>query len=56
MTDRIDCERRCTIPDGAELKEVPRPRHAWGDVFNCPNDGCEKSFMVRQGKQPDPTA
>ena len=56
MSDRIDCEQRCTIPDGVELAEVPRPRHDWGDVFNCPNDGCEKSFLARQSEQPEPTA
>lgn len=48
MTDHIDCEQQCAIPAGVELTEVPRPRHAWGDVFNCPNDGCGKSFLARQ--------
>lgn len=43
---RIDCAEQCEIPDGVELREVPRPRHAWGDVLNCPNDGCERSFLV----------
>lgn len=54
MTDRIDCPEQCEIPDGADLVEVPRPRHAWSDVLNCPNDGCERSFMVRKedGAQP----
>lgn len=42
----IDCPDQCTIPDGAEVREVPRPRHAWGDVLNCPNEGCEKSFLI----------
>jgi hypothetical protein len=56
VSDHIDCEQRCTIPDGVELNEVPSPRHAWSDVFNCPNDGCGKSFLVRQDGQPEPTA
>lgn len=48
MTDRIDCPEQCDIPDGVTLVEVPRPRHAWSDVLHCPNDGCQRSFMVRQ--------
>lgn len=48
MTRNIDCPEQCEIPEGVNLVEVPRPRHAWGDVFNCPNDGCERSFMIRQ--------
>jgi hypothetical protein len=44
----VDCPEQCEIPDGVDLTEVPRPRHAWGDVLNCPNDGCGRSFMVRQ--------
>lgn len=55
MTDRIDCAQQCEIPAGVQLTEVPRPRHAWGDVFNCPNDGCGRSFMARQNDQPEPT-
>lgn len=45
MTNRIDCAEQCTIPEGIRLVEVPRPRHTWGDVFNCPNDNCGRSFM-----------
>lgn len=52
MSDLIDCAEQCTIPDGIELTEVPRPRHDWGDVFNCPNGGCGKSFMARPVDQP----
>lgn len=48
---RIDCSEQCEIPDGVDLAEVPRPRHAWSDVINCPNDGCGKSFLVV--KQPE---
>ncbi|MFE7580752.1 hypothetical protein ACFU5Y_04190 [Streptomyces gardneri] len=55
MIDHINCEQRCVIPDGVELTDVPRPRHAWGDVFNCPNDGCGRSFMTRQNDQPKET-
>lgn len=52
MSDRIDCAEQCEIPDGVQLVEVRRPRHAWGDVFNCPNDGCGRSFMQRQNDGP----
>ncbi|MFE0651017.1 hypothetical protein ACFVZH_20750 [Streptomyces sp. NPDC059534] len=55
MTSHIDCQQQCVIPDGVELKEVPRPRHDWGDVFNCPNDGCGRSFMTRQNCHPEET-
>ena len=56
MTDRIDCAEQCEIPEGVHLVEVPRPRHAWSDVFNCPNDNCGRSFMVKQaGHNAGPT-
>jgi hypothetical protein len=47
----VDCPQHCEIPGGVELSEVPRPRHAWGDVLNCPNDGCERSFLVTRPTQ-----
>lgn len=53
MTDRIDCAEQCEIPDGIQLIEVPRPRHAWGDVLNCPNDGCGRSFMTKTAASSD---
>ncbi|MEU0393844.1 hypothetical protein ABZ208_13875 [Streptomyces sp. NPDC006208] len=43
---RINCAERCEIPEGVQLAEVPRPRHDWGDVVHCPNDGCGRSFLV----------
>ena len=43
---RIDCAERCRIPEGAELLQVPPPRHAWGDVLHCPNDGCGRAFLI----------
>jgi hypothetical protein len=55
VAERIDCPEQCEIPDGADLVEVPRPRQAWGDVLNCPNDGCEKSFLVRRRPDEDPS-
>ena len=45
---RLDCAQACTIPDGVDLVEMPRARHACGDVLNCPNDGCGRSFMVKE--------
>lgn len=44
----IDCAEQCEIPDGTQLEEVPRPRHAWSDVLNCPNEGCGKSFLIAE--------
>lgn len=44
-TGNIDCEQSCEIPEGIGLIDVPRPRHAWGDVLLCPHDGCERAFM-----------
>lgn len=49
LAARIECPERCVIPQGVTLVEVPTPRHAWGDVYNCPNDGCDRSFMARAG-------
>lgn len=54
MAERIDCLQQCEIPEGVDLVEVPRPRHAWGDVLNCPNDGCERSFMARETAVEEP--
>lgn len=44
----IDCPEKCVAPKGVQLAEVPRARHAWSDVLNCPNDGCGRSFLVKQ--------
>jgi hypothetical protein len=41
----LECPESCEIPEGMVLMGVPRPRHNWGDVVNCSNDGCERSFM-----------
>lgn len=41
-----DCIEKCIFPKDAVLKEVPVPRHNWGDVLVCPNDGCGKAFLV----------
>lgn len=43
---RVVCPQECEVPAGAVFAEVPRPRHAWGDVLCCPNDGCERTFLV----------
>lgn len=44
----ISCPEACDVPEGVVLAEVPRPRHAWGDVMNCPNGGCGRSFLVKE--------
>ncbi|MER7835298.1 hypothetical protein ABTY98_05145 [Streptomyces sp. NPDC096040] len=46
---RLDCPERCEIPAGVTLTEVPEPRHAWGDVHRCPNDGCGRTFLATPG-------
>jgi hypothetical protein len=46
MTRVIDCEQQCRIPEDVHLTPVPPPRHAWNDVIRCPNDGCERCFLV----------
>lgn len=52
--DRIDCAEQCEIPPGITITEVPPSRHAWADVFRCPNDGCEKTFLARPAEEPQP--
>lgn len=42
----IDCEQKCPIPDGVQLRETPPSRHDWSDVVRCPNGGCERTFLV----------
>lgn len=46
LTSAIDCERQCSIPEGAQLKEMPPTRHAWSDIVHCPNVDCGRFFMV----------
>lgn len=43
---QIDCPEKCNVPAGARLAMVPKPRHAWSDVFGCPNDGCERWWLI----------
>jgi hypothetical protein len=50
--DVISCPERCVVPEGVQLAQVPRPRHAWSDVLNCPNDGCERSFLANPTGDP----
>ncbi|MFF9097598.1 hypothetical protein ACF1AX_31310 [Streptomyces sp. NPDC014802] len=52
-TRHLDCREQCEIPEGVELVEVPRPRHAWSDILNCPNEGCGKSFAVKEAPSAD---
>lgn len=42
------CPDGCLAPEGVEVTEVPRPRHAWSDVFVCPNEPCERAFMIKR--------
>ena len=49
---KLPCEQQCDVPAGYVMAAVPRPRHAWGDMFNCPN--CELSLMLQSG--PNDTA
>jgi hypothetical protein len=48
FTDHIDCEMSCEIPEGVTLTELPPPRHDWGGILRCPNDGCGRFFLVEK--------
>ena len=48
----MDCPQRCEVPAGAKLAIVPEPRHNWGDVVRCPNDGCGQCFLVLKAGTP----
>ena len=43
---KIDCDLKCDIPAGVVVSEIPRPRHAWSDVIACPNEPCERAFLI----------
>lgn len=49
---RMDCAERCEVPAGVRILESPPSRHAWSDVVRCPNDGCEKTFLVIRNERP----
>lgn len=42
----MDCDQACEVPEGVRVAWVPPPRHNWGDVVRCPNDGCGRAFLV----------
>jgi hypothetical protein len=46
FTETIDCDLKCPVPAGVTMTEVPGPRHAWSDVFVCPNEGCGRCFLL----------
>ncbi|MFG1794218.1 hypothetical protein [Nocardia sp. NPDC049149] len=46
LTGAIGCAEKCEIPDGVQLRDMPPTRHAWSDIVRCPNEGCERFFMV----------
>lgn len=46
----------CNVDAGTVLIPIPRPRHNWGDVIVCPNDGCDRAFLVwKDRKESAPT-
>jgi hypothetical protein len=51
--DTLNCQLECIVPDGVTLEEVPVPRHAWGNVLVCPNEGCGKAFLVTVNQKED---
>lgn len=55
-TGYVDCDEKCEIPEGYRLVEVPRPRHAWTDVARCPNEGCERAFLIEREADSEPPA
>jgi hypothetical protein len=42
---RLLCEQQCEVPPGVRLAPVPTPRHNWGDVLVCPNEGCGRAWL-----------
>ena len=42
----IDCPMHCEVPEGVQMDETPPPRHDWGDMLHCPNEGCGRHFLV----------
>lgn len=44
---KLECPEACDVPEGVEMALVSVPRHAWSDVLVCPNEGCERAFLVR---------
>jgi hypothetical protein len=46
IINTIKCEQQCEIPEGVVLVETPPSRHDWSDVVRCPNEGCERTFLV----------
>lgn len=44
----IACALSCKIPPGVKVVETPPTRYAWSDVAHCPNEGCERTFLVTQ--------
>ena len=45
----IPCKLRCEVPPN--VRETPPARHAWGDVLRCPNDDCDRTFLVLPEEQ-----
>lgn len=55
---KMECPLKCSVPEGAEVTEVPPTRHGWADVLTCPNDDaylemrglpgehCGRTFLV----------
>ena len=51
---KVDCPMHCDVPEGVEMTETPPPRHNWGDMLHCPNEGCERHFLVtKDPRKPD---
>jgi hypothetical protein len=48
---RLPCEQQCEVPPGKRLVGVPMPRHNWGDVLVCPNEGCGRAWLVLPEKE-----
>ena len=51
--DRLIEGQQCQIERDAKrlsitLTDMPPSRHNWGDIIRCPNDGCEREFLVRR--------
>lgn len=50
--DKLIDGEKCQLSEdterlGMDLAEMPPSRHAWSDIIRCPNDGCGRTFLVR---------
>jgi hypothetical protein len=42
----MPCAQQCEVPAGVRLAWVPPTDKAFSDVARCPNDNCDRTFLV----------